>query len=200
MPSAVRTPLLALATAVVLVGCQRGPSEAQRLERLELRLQQLEQRLNAPNDVVCASDGSIYFTDLPRHKVYQITRQGQVRVVAEVESPNGVALSANQQHLYIAGMKRPMVTVHKLDSDGKLQPGKDFAPLRVDGLKTDESGNVWMASGDGIEVYNKNAEPLGKLPVPERPSNCGFSGGALYITAQKSVYQIQTKVSGTRTF
>ena len=48
-PPAMRTPLLALAAALVLVGCQRGPSEAQRLERLELRLQQLEQRLNAPD-------------------------------------------------------------------------------------------------------------------------------------------------------
>ena len=57
MPSAVRTPLLALATAVVLVGCQRGPSEAQRLERLELRLQQLEQRLNAPNGPNSADRG-----------------------------------------------------------------------------------------------------------------------------------------------
>ena len=49
-----RTPLLLLAAALVLVGCQRGPSESQRLERLELRLQQLEQRLNAqdgPNSV-----------------------------------------------------------------------------------------------------------------------------------------------------
>ncbi|MEY2748008.1 MAG: hypothetical protein RLZZ168_24 [Cyanobacteriota bacterium] len=49
VPPAMRTPLLALAAALVLVGCQRGPSEAQRLERLELRLQQLEQRLNAPD-------------------------------------------------------------------------------------------------------------------------------------------------------
>jgi hypothetical protein len=49
MPAAMRTPLLALAAALVLAGCQRGPSESQRLERLELRLQQLEQRLNAPD-------------------------------------------------------------------------------------------------------------------------------------------------------
>jgi len=42
-----RAPLLALATTLVLAGCQQGPSQSQRLERLELRLQQLEQRLNA---------------------------------------------------------------------------------------------------------------------------------------------------------
>ena len=44
-----RTTLFVVAAALVLTGCQRGPSESQRLERLELRLQQLEQRLNAPD-------------------------------------------------------------------------------------------------------------------------------------------------------
>jgi len=53
-----RTPLLALAAALVLTGCQRGPSESQRLERLELRLQQLEQRLNAPDSPNSADRGS----------------------------------------------------------------------------------------------------------------------------------------------
>jgi hypothetical protein len=39
----------ALACGLVLAGCQQGPSpESQRLDRLELRLQQLEQRLANP--------------------------------------------------------------------------------------------------------------------------------------------------------
>ncbi len=58
--------------------------------------------LQGPNDVVYAIDGSIYFSDLPKGRVHQITRQGQVRVVAESAGPNGVALSPNQQRLYIA--------------------------------------------------------------------------------------------------
>ena len=57
-----------------------------------------------------------------------------------------------------------------------------------------------MTAPGGIEVYSANAEPLGKIPMSERPTNCGFSGATLYITTRSSVYQIQTKVSGTRTF
>jgi hypothetical protein len=42
----------------------------------------------------------------------------------------------------------------------------------------------------------------GRMPAPERPSNCncgpGFRG--LYITARTSVYFDSTKVSGTRTY
>ena len=92
------------------------------------------------------------------------------------------------------------VKIHSIEPDGRLRPGKTFAPLTVDGLKTDETGNVWMASLDGIEVYSVNGEPLGKIPMPERPTDCGFSGGALYISTPSSVFQIQTRVFGTRTF
>ncbi len=159
-----------------------------------------EAGLQGPNDIVYAIDGSIYFTDLPKGRVYQITRQGQVRVVAETAGPNGVALSPNQQHLYVADYKEGGVKIHAIDPDGALRPGKPFAPLTVDGLKTDETGNVWMASLDGIEVYTVNGEPLGKIPTPDRPTNCSFSGGVLYITTPQSVYRIQTKVFGTRTF
>jgi sugar lactone lactonase YvrE len=159
-----------------------------------------EKDLKGPNDVVYSIDGSIYFTDLPAGKVYQITRQGQVRVVAETAGPNGLALSANQQHLYVADYRTGPVKVHEIEPDGRLKPGKDFAPLIVDGLKTDESGNVWMAGPDGIHVHTAKGEPLGTLKTPERPTNLAFSGAALYITTPTSVYQIQTKVSGTRTF
>jgi hypothetical protein len=38
-----------LAAALLLAGCQRGPSESQRLQRLELRVQQLETRLAHPD-------------------------------------------------------------------------------------------------------------------------------------------------------
>jgi gluconolactonase len=159
-----------------------------------------ESGLEGPNDIVYAIDGSIYFSDLPKHRVYQITRTGQVRVVAETPSPNGVALSPNQQHLYIAGYRTAMVKVHSIEPDGRLGPGKDFAPITVDGLKTDEAGNVWMASTDGIHVHTAKGEPLGILTTPERPTNCGWSGSTLYITTLTAVYHIQTMSTGTRTF
>jgi gluconolactonase len=168
--------------------------------------------LKGPNDLVYAIDGSIYFSDLPGGRVYQITRQrsgvggapprGEVCVAAEAGAPNGVALSPNQQQLYVADMKTSTVRIHDIGDDGRLAPGRDFAPVRVDGLKTDELGNVWMASADGIYIYDPRGQHLGIIKPPEGPSNCcwgeGFRG--LYITARKSVYHVPTKVPGTRTF
>ncbi len=171
-----------------------------------------EEGLQAPNDLIYSIDGSIYFTDLPKSRVYQITRQrggvggappkGEVRLVAETPAPNGVALSPNQQQLYVADVKTNTVRVHDIDNDGRLRNGHDFVDLRVDGLKTDEMGNVWMASRDGVYIHDSSGQHLGTIRTPEGPSNCCWGEGfrSLYITARTSVYHVPTKAPGTRTF
>jgi gluconolactonase len=168
--------------------------------------------LQAPNDLVYAIDGSVYFSDLRGGRVYQITRErsgvggtpprGTVRVVIETPAPNGVALSPNQGQLYVADVKTNTVRRYEIAADGRLGEGADFAPVRVDGLKTDEGGNVWMASRDGIVVYSAGGQHLGTVKPPEPPSNCCFGEGfrGLYITARTSVYHVPTKVPGTRTY
>ena len=166
--------------------------------------------LKGPNDLVYSIDGSLYFSDLPGSRVYQITRErsgvggapprGEVRVVAETPAPNGVALSPNQQRIYVADVKTNMVSIHDIASNGTLGPRRDFAPLRVDGLKTDEAGNVWMASRDGIYVYDAAGSHLGTIKTDEGPSNCCWGAGGLYVTARKSVYLVPVQSAGTRTF
>jgi gluconolactonase len=171
-----------------------------------------ESGLQGPNDLVYAIDGSIYFSDLPKSRVYQITRErggvggappkGEVRVAAETPAPNGVALSPDQQLLYVADVKLNMVRTYRIAPDGRLGEARDFAPRRVDGLKTDERGNVWMASGPAIHVHSREGEHLGSIHFEENPSNCCWGSGfrGLYITARKSVYHIATEVPGTRTY
>ncbi len=76
-------------------------------------------RLNSPNDVVCRSDGSIWFTDptygietdyeggkqeseLPP-SVYRLDEDGELVLVADdFEGPNGLAFSPDERLLYIA--------------------------------------------------------------------------------------------------
>ena len=65
-------------------------------------------RINRPNDVVCKSDGSIWFTDpglrvpladkeLPHSGVYAVKPDGTSRLVAEFEYPNGLAFSPDDR-------------------------------------------------------------------------------------------------------
>jgi gluconolactonase len=161
-----------------------------------------EKGLQNPNDIVYSIDGSIYFSD--KSLLYQITRKGELRVASqECQGPKGVALSPNQQKLYVADGPARDVRVFDIAGDGGLRNGRIFATLGVPGgLKTDEAGNVWVAAADGIWVFDANGERLGTIQTPESPSNCCWGEGFhnLYITARTSIYKVQTKVNGTRTF
>ena len=71
-------------------------------------------RLNRPNDVVCRSDGTIYFTDpagrLPVEEreldfagVMMVSTGGDLSVATdECEYPNGLALSPDEKTMYVA--------------------------------------------------------------------------------------------------
>jgi gluconolactonase len=159
--------------------------------------------LQAPNDLVYAIDGSIYFTDLPKSRVYQITRQGKLRPVAEDNiGPNGVTLSPNQQKLYVADMKGGQLREYAVTADGALGPGRVVCQVRGDGIKTDETGHIWVAADLGTMVFNAGGEHIGTIKTPEAPSNLSWGEGfrGLYITARTSVYHVPTKVPGTRTY
>jgi gluconolactonase len=179
-------------------------------------------RLNIPNDLVCAVDGSIYFTDLRYRNspdypdrtdfsaLYQLTPQGKLRVVSrDCVRPNGMALTANQQKLYLADSGPRTVWVYDIIADGGLKNGRLFADMSSDstgvpdGLKTDEEGNVWVAGPKGIWVFDCNGAKLGVIALPNNPSNCCWGGADhrdLHVTCHESVYKIQTNVLGTRTF
>ena len=131
--------------------------------------------LNAPNDVVVASDGAIWFTDpgygaegeyeghtaafeLPTN-VYRVDpATGQATVVADdFVKPNGLAFSPDEKRLYVvdSGITHGSPAhIRVFDVDGaKLKSGRifaeDFAPGFTDGLRIDVQGNVWCSMGWG---------------------------------------------------
>jgi gluconolactonase len=130
-------------------------------------------KLNAPNDVVVAADGGIWFTDpgygilgnYEGHKaefelpvaVYRLDpKNGQATVVAnDFDRPNGLAFSPDEKRLYIvdSGIThggRSNLRVFDV-ADNKLTNNKvfaeDFAPGFTDGVRTDVDGNVWCSMG-----------------------------------------------------
>jgi gluconolactonase len=192
-----------------LLTCEHGGRRVCRTEpdgRIVALAERFEgKRLNSPNDIVCKSDGSIWFTDpsfgilgnyegtkaepeLPTH-VYRIDPSGALAVVAEgINQPNGLAFSPDESILYIVESRSVPRKILAFDVAG----GKALAKKRVlidagpkgtpDGFRVDVEGNLWCGWGmgeaglDGVHVFNPDGRLIGRIDLPERCANVCFGG------------------------
>jgi gluconolactonase len=175
-------------------------------------------RLNRPNDVVCKSDGSIYFTDpglrvplaereVEHAGVYRIAPDGAVSLVADFEYPNGLAFSPDERLLYVANTRwAQYIHVLELDGDGRVLRRGIFADMSSDetdgvpdGMKVDVEGRVYCTGPGGTWVFAPDGARLGIIRTPEVPANLAFGGPdlrTLFFTARRSVYTLRAKVPG----
>jgi gluconolactonase len=179
--------------------------------------------LNSPNDIVCAADGGIYFSDPPygRAEFFGVPRpqelsfQGVFRVGADPRSPtlladdfdrpNGLCFSLDGRRLFVNDTARQHIRVFDVKSDGGLAGGRVWAETKgegkgaPDGMKLDSQGNVYCCGPGGIHVFSPEAVDLGVIRVPEYTANMAFGDDdlrSLYITASTSVYRIRVRVPG----
>jgi gluconolactonase len=160
-------------------------------------------RFNRPNDVVCRSDGTIFFTDPDKRvpyrdreipgpegldnlwdgaSVYSVASNGTVGRVAYCEYPNGLAFSPDERTLYVANT-RSTKYIHalELDAAGKMVKRRIFAdtnegnePGIPDGLKVDTLGRVYCTAPGGIWVMTPFGEKIGTIRFPEQAVNFAF--------------------------
>ena len=175
-------------------------------------------RLNRPNDVVCRSDGSLYFTDpglrvplaereLPYAGVYRIAPDGTVTLIADCEYPNGLAFSPDERVLYVANTRwTAYIHAIELDAGGNPVRRRIFADMSSDetdgvpdGLKVDVEGRVYCTGPGGTWVFAPDGARLGIIRTPEVPANLAFGGPdlrTLFFTARTSVYTLRVKTPG----
>jgi gluconolactonase len=135
--------------------------------------------LNSPNDIVCKSDGSIWFTDppfgilglyeghmakpeLPTNVYRWDPKTSRLAVAAgDVNRPNGLAFSPDESRLYIieAGATPRVVKVYDVvDGGTRLSNGRVFLTAEPggtpDGFRVDIDGNLWMGWGMGSEALD----------------------------------------------
>ena len=187
--------------------------------RLEVLMDRFEgKRLNRPNDVVCKSDGAIYFTDpglrvplaereLPSAGVYRIAPDGKTSLVADCEYPNGLAFSPDERILYVANTRwTQYIHALELDSAGGLVRRRIFADMSSDetdgvpdGMKVDVEGRIFCTGPGGTWVFAPDGTRLGIIRTPEVPANLAFGGPdlrTLLLTARTSVYALRVTTPG----
>lgn len=156
----------------------------------------------SPVDAIYSIDGNIYYCD--GAAVYRIGRDKKVTVASrECREPSGVALSANQQKLYVSDAAAGSIRVYDISNDGSLKEGRAFAAMTSPGeLKTDEGGRVWALGQQAIHVFSNDGAGLGTVPLAERPTGLNWGEGFrdAIVTTASSVYQVKANTGGTRTF
>ena len=172
-------------------------------------------RLNSPNDVVCRSDGSVYFSDPPygvKPELRELDFQGVFRVSSDGKTltllardfvkPNGLAFSPGEKILFIADTELGHIRAFDVNADGSIANGRVFCNVeRPDGFRVDVEGSLYICAMKSVEVFDRTGKKRGDITLPERPANVAFGDPdrqTLYICARTSLYRARLNVPGVR--
>ena len=146
-------------------------------------------RLNRPNDVVCKSDGSIYFTDpglrVPwasaRCRSRRLSRRARRQDLAgrRLRVSQRPRVLARRARLYVANTRwSQYIHALELDAGGNLVRRRIFADMSSDatngvpdGMKVDVEGRVYCTGPGGTWVFAPDGTRLGIIRTPEVPAN-----------------------------
>jgi gluconolactonase len=212
-----------------LVLCQHGDRRISRLAEdgsfVELVGNFEGKRFNSPNDATFMSNGDLYFTDPPYgltglndsplkelefNGVYLLRQEGTLLLLTDqISFPNGIALTPDEKHLYVAVSDRsnPVLMIFDLREDGLIENGRVFFDTKPwmeaykgvpDGLKVDEKGNVFATGPGGVNVFSPEGDFLGRINTGVATANCGWGddGSVLYITADSYLLRVKTSTKG----
>lgn len=165
-------------------------------------------RLQAPNDIVVKSDGSIYWTestgafthpglsgpgdeyDVQQYRdLKPILRllpdgSGPTCMVDDFEGPNGIAFSPDESLLYINDIRRRHIRVFDVQQDGTLGTGRMFYEDQQkerggpDGMKVDHRGQR-LRAGLRWRPYHRPSGPASGANARSRDYQPGLGRGGL---------------------
>ena len=180
-------------------------------------------KINSPNDVIMAKDGSFLFTDpayglqpglggpakaeLDFKGVYRVPPEGgePILIADDFDAPNGIVLSPDETKLFVVDSGKKHIRVFDVAPGWIITGGKVFVDVKdesneiPDGMKIDVNGNIFCTGPKGIWIINNRARLLGRIQLPEVAANLNWGGpgrDTLFITASTGLYRLTTLTRG----
>ena len=205
-----------------LIGAESGGARIVRIaangEYSELTRGTGKAPMMSPNDLLADAKGGVYFTDpgprpIPKgrkHHVYYLPPSASQAIIVDdtMSRPNGLTLTLDGRTLIVADTVDAELYAWDVQPDGTLRNRRVFMRLRDipegkdsggDGMAIDAEGRFYVTAITGVQVFDRNGQYLGNIPVPKKPTNVAFAGprkSVLYITAQEGLYRIPTLTQG----
>ena len=176
-------------------------------------------KFNSPNDLVVKSDGSIFFTDpdfnipggaskkeLTFQGIYRISPNGTLQLLNNSYTlPNGICFSPDEKKLYVNESQKGEIYVWDIINDSTIANKNLFNKVTpyADGMKVDNSGNLYCTGSGGISIFSPAGNFLAKIATTtlttENPSNCAWGDSdkkTLYITTNSNLLKIRLVSTG----
>ncbi|ESP91365.1 SMP-30/gluconolactonase/LRE family protein [Pseudoalteromonas luteoviolacea] len=158
-----------------------------------------EPEMNQPNDIAIADDGTLYASDPNwqngNGQVWRIRTNGQVeRLKANMGTTNGIEVSPDNSVLYVNESVQRRIWAFPIVQNGQLGEAKlfyQFDDHGLDGMRTDERGNLYIARyGAGeVVILSPKGEMINTVKLKGQfPTNIAFggeSGRQVFVTMQK---------------
>ena len=180
------------------------------------------------NDLTVDKRGGVYFTDsanamplpatgvpLPPALYYLPPNATKpIQILTDIPFPNGVVLTPDEKTLYLNNTNGEYMLAFDVQPDGSLKNRRNFAkydkvtpnaagvPISgADGLTMDSEGRLYAACTTGVQVFSKQGEYLGTIPMPRQPQNLSFAGAdkkMLYVVGRGVASKVQMLSQGMK--
>lgn len=167
-----------------------------------------EEKMNQPNDIAIAPDGTIYASDPSWKKqtgqIWRVDTAGKITLAAaDMGTTNGIEVSPDGKTLYVNETIQRNVWAFAINADGSLSGKrlvKKFEDFGFDGMRCDVEGNLYITRhGKGTVVkVSPRGEVLKEIDVlGPNPTNICFGGPdgrTAYVTEVKHQRLVQFRV------
>ena len=145
-----------------------------------------EPKLNQPNDIAIAPNGTLYASDpnwaKGTGKIWMVANQKFVLLEENMGTTNGIEVSPDGKKLYVNESVQRKIWVYAIATDGTVsnkQLFKTFTDFGMDGMRCDAKGNLYVCRFDKgtVVVLSPSGEIIREVTLKgKQPTNITFGG------------------------